>query len=182
MLIICGASASGKTELAKRMREAFGYEKMITTTTRPKREFEIDGLDYHFLSEEWFNVLKNDGAFIETTTYQTFQYGTQFDDIHDQAILIVDPPGANAFFKKRPHQDMIVLIQSPKDLRRGRMLRREDDISVIGMRLDTDDAIFHPTQFSHLDQIIENHNQPLLELAKTLHHDYQAFKEKKRAL
>lgn len=177
MLIICGASASGKTEISKLMRQTYGYQKMITCTTRPPRDFEIDGVDYHFLSEEWFNVLKNDGAFIETTEYQTYQYGTRIQDIHVNAILIVDPPGANAFFTQRPHQDMIVLIQSPKDLRRGRMLRREDDIGVIGMRLETDDDIFDEKNFKHLDLILTNHNQPLNELVDTLHQAYQSFKE-----
>ena len=182
MLILCGASASGKTELSKLMRHTFGYEKMITCTTRPQREFEVDGIDYHFLSEEWFNVLKNDGAFIETTQYQTYQYGTRIQDIHDQAILIVDPKGANAFFDQRPHQDMMVLIQSPKDLRRGRMLKREDDIAVIGMRLETDDQIFDTNQFKHLDLIINNDNQPLIELAETLHQVYIKFREDPHAL
>lgn len=182
MLIICGPSASGKTELAKFMRNAFGYEKMITSTTRPKRGFEIDGVDYHFFSEEWFNVLKNDGAFIETTTYQTFQYGTRIEDIHAKAILIVDPAGANAFYQKRPNQDMMVLLESPKDLRRGRMLRREDDVSVIGRRLDTDDAIFAPNQFHHLNLILKNDNQPMAELAETLHRAYQMFLEDSHAL
>jgi guanylate kinase len=182
MLIICGASASGKTELAKKMRTLYGYQKMITSTTRPMRTFEVDGVDYHFFSDEWFNVLKNDETFIETTDYQGYQYGTRTQDIHDQAILIVDPRGANAFYQKRPHQDMIVLIQSPIILRRGRMLRREDDISVIGMRLETDDAIFHPSRFGHLDLILENNMHTLDELAEQLHHAYQTFKEKRDAL
>lgn len=182
MLIICGASASGKTELSKLMRKTYGYQKMITCTTRPQRGFEIDGSDYHFYSDEWFNVLKNDGAFIETTQYQGYQYGTRIEDIHPKAILIVDPRGANAFIAQRPHQDMIVLIKSPKDLRRGRMLKREDDISVIGMRLDTDDHIFDPQNFNHLDLIITNENQPLIELAETLHQTYQQFMEDAHAL
>jgi guanylate kinase len=182
MVIICGASASGKTELSKLMRQTYGYQKMITCTTRPPRDFEMDGVDYHFLSEEWFNVLKNDGAFIETTQYQTNQYGTRIQDIHVNAILIVDPPGANVFFTQRPHQDMIVLIQSPKDLRRGRMLRREKDVSEIGRRLETDDAIFDPKQFHHLDLILKNDNQPMAELAETLHLAYQMFLEDSHAL
>lgn len=182
MLIMCGASASGKTELAKKMRQKYQYQKMITCTTRPQRGLEIDGIDYHFFSEEWFNVLKNNGAFIETTTYQGYQYGTRTEDIHDHAILIVDPAGANEFFTRRPHQDMLVLMQASKTIRRGRMLKREDDIAVIGQRLETDDAIFDPDNFHHLDLIMTNDDAALDTLAEQLDTAYQRFKETAHAL
>ena len=55
MIVLVGASASGKTELAKQLYQTYGYKKCITTTTREPRKNEVDGIDYHFLSQETFD-------------------------------------------------------------------------------------------------------------------------------
>ena len=50
MLVIVGASASGKTEIANILVSQFSYTKSVTTTTRQKRVHEIDDIHYHFVS------------------------------------------------------------------------------------------------------------------------------------
>ena len=47
MLVFIGASASGKTEIVKILIRDYGFNKIITHTTRKKRKNEIDGIDYH---------------------------------------------------------------------------------------------------------------------------------------
>ena len=69
MIILVGASASGKTEVAKVLAKTFQMRKVITHTTRPMRENEIDGVDYYFVSREEFISLKKHNFFVETTEY-----------------------------------------------------------------------------------------------------------------
>ena len=58
MIILVGASASGKTEIANILIKKYGYEKMVTATTRPMRVNEVNKVDYFFLTEEEFKTKK----------------------------------------------------------------------------------------------------------------------------
>ena len=48
MILLIGASASGKTEIAKELTKLFGIEKAITTTTRLPRINEKNGVEFFF--------------------------------------------------------------------------------------------------------------------------------------
>lgn len=96
VLLITGASGSGKTtiirELFKKEPELFCYS--ISHTTRKKREGEVNGREYHFISKEIFekNIEKND-FFIEYATFAGNMYGTsilEFQKNDKNKILIVD--------------------------------------------------------------------------------------------
>ena len=53
IIVLIGRSGSGKSSIQKCL-EKNGYEKVVMSTTRPKRDGEIEGGDYYFLSnEEW---------------------------------------------------------------------------------------------------------------------------------
>ena len=47
LIVLCGYSGSGKTTIANVLQEKYGYHRIITYTTRPKREQEVNGKDYH---------------------------------------------------------------------------------------------------------------------------------------
>ena len=54
MIVLIGASASGKTEVAKTLIYKNGFSKIVTYTTRKIRPTEKDGIDYHFVSKQQF--------------------------------------------------------------------------------------------------------------------------------
>ena len=54
MIVLCGASASGKTVTALDLQQRYGLVKAITTTTREKRVGETDGVEYFFVTKEEF--------------------------------------------------------------------------------------------------------------------------------
>ena len=54
LAVLVGPMCSGKTTLSKALNEYKGYIRNITYTTRPIRDGEEDGVDYHFISEEEF--------------------------------------------------------------------------------------------------------------------------------
>lgn len=81
---ILGKSASGKDTIYKRLRSLRPDWKEVTPyTTRPIREGERDGVEYHFVSDKDMDHFKMTGKIIEERTYQTvygpWRYGTVDD-------------------------------------------------------------------------------------------------------
>lgn len=69
---VMGKSASGKDTIYKRLREELPQLKTVVPyTTRPIREGETDGVEYHFTTEEDLKRKKEEGRIIEMRTYQT---------------------------------------------------------------------------------------------------------------
>ena len=58
MLVLIGASASGKTEIAKILIKDYNFKKMVTTTTRRKRKGEINKVDYNFITLNKFEKIQ----------------------------------------------------------------------------------------------------------------------------
>lgn len=54
LIIICGATGSGKTTIQNYLASKYGFERVITHTTRAPRKGEEDKKDYYFESEESF--------------------------------------------------------------------------------------------------------------------------------
>ena len=72
---ICGKSASGKDYTATRLVEEYKKigipaKKVISYTTRPPREGEVDGVDYHFVDLETFIEMQYDNKFIEHNEFK----------------------------------------------------------------------------------------------------------------
>ena len=86
LMIIAGPAGSGKTTLAGRIvAEVTGAEKVVTATTRPARPGEVDGRDYHFLSEEQFDEGVARGEFLEwARVHGRYRYGTLRRSVHEK--------------------------------------------------------------------------------------------------
>jgi guanylate kinase len=66
LLVIAGPAGSGKSTLCDRLvAEVPGFSRVVTTTTRPARDGEIDGVHYHFFSPEEFERRVAAGEFLE---------------------------------------------------------------------------------------------------------------------
>lgn len=163
MLILIGASASGKTEIAKLLIKKHGFEKLVTTTTRPMRDGEVNGIDYHFVTPDEFYAKKDNDEFFETVIYNENYYGTP-KDCKKNNVLIVDPIGANNIFMNSTGHMFIVLTTS-EEVRRERMLARGDKLEAIESRLEHDRAHFELNKMNHFDHSIETDNKTLDELA-----------------
>lgn len=175
MIVLVGASASGKTELARKLYQTFGYQKCITTTTRKPRINEIDGKDYHFLTEEKFKHLQEQNAFFEVTNYNGHHYGIQKNDVNINGVVIVDPNGANKLIEKASDQVFVVYVETTPEVRMKRMLQRGDSMEATQKRLDQDAFVFNKTKFMRIDLLLKNEEHTLDELAKTLHLSYQDY-------
>jgi len=76
MVLISGPSGCGKSTIIQRLLSGPGVEFSVSATTRPIREGEVDGADYHFLSKEEFRSKVEEGAFIEWAEVYGNLYGT----------------------------------------------------------------------------------------------------------
>src|SRR5574343_1571259 len=94
LIVLVGNSGSGKTHTLK-LLEKDGYKKLITTTTRPPREGEVDGVDYIFIPREHF-IHKN---MLEVEEINGELYGMNIDVInqimknHDNLVIVVNYNG-----------------------------------------------------------------------------------------
>lgn len=73
LFCLMGKSSSGKDTISKRLLEdpRLPLRKVVPGTTRPKRENETDGVEYHFYTEEELRALEETGRIIELRSYDT---------------------------------------------------------------------------------------------------------------
>ncbi|EKD84808.1 MAG: hypothetical protein ACD_38C00156G0004 [uncultured bacterium] len=99
LIVLTGKTTSGKDTVASKLQQKFpNLKKILTTTSRPPRNSETNGIDYDFLSEDKFKQKITEGDFIEHVEYGGNLYGTQKCQIannlgHD-LIWRIDPSRA----------------------------------------------------------------------------------------
>lgn len=136
--IIClmGKSSTGKDTIYKRLLENrdLKLKKIVPYTTRPIREGERDGMEYHFVSEAEYERLESSGKIIEERAYNTFhglwRYFTVDDgDIQVDSgsyIVIGTLEAYNAMKQYFGEEIMLpVMIELDDGLRLQRALNRE---------------------------------------------------------
>lgn len=125
ILVIVGPSGSGKTTLAN-LLEDHGITKVTTTTTRPMRDGETNGVDYNFLSKEDFLERVEAGEFIEHASYNGNLYGCQKSDI-EKAV-------AQAELSEAPAVSIVMEIEGLLSMRR--VLNHENNVRCLFMAPD----------------------------------------------
>ena len=172
MIILIGASASGKTEVCKALCYSFGYKKFVTTTTRSKRRGEIDGIDYFFITNEEFNKRVKENKFIEHILYNGNQYGTEKNQIDDKTVLVLEPDGLKEFKKLNDPHIISFFLKSSSNIRKERMRIRGDEESVIEKRLILDENKFNKENMTPADFEIDSDKETIKELANEIHSLY----------
>ena len=86
ILVICGPSGVGKTELEKRLCSELGCKRSVSVTTRKPRPGEVDGIHYHFVSRRVFEEMITRGDFLERAEVHGEYYGTQLGPILDAVV------------------------------------------------------------------------------------------------
>jgi len=172
MLVLVGASASGKTDIAKILIQDYGFQKMVTTTSRRPRKGEINGIDYNFISKKVFENRIEKDKFLEHVEYNDHYYGTPTKGATKEKVLIVDPVGANSIYDKEIPDTVIVLLQTNEETRKERMLERGDTLIQIIDRLEKDKEHFDKKNLKHLDFIVNTTEGTQRELAEKINDLY----------
>jgi len=90
ILIITGPSGVGKNTIINAMSEKLDFKFSVSHTTRPKRKSEVNGKDYHFVTEEEFQLMINNNELIEFEEYGGFTYGTSRKELEQDGLIILD--------------------------------------------------------------------------------------------
>lgn len=103
LLILAGPAGVGKSTLCDRLvAEVPGFERAITATTRPPRPNEVNGRDYHFLSEPEFDARLAANDFLEWAwVHRKYRYGTLKSAVldrlpHSSLVMNIDVQGVRS--------------------------------------------------------------------------------------
>lgn len=174
MIVITGPSASGKTATCKYLEDNYNIKKVITHTTREKRDGEKNNIDYHFVTKEEFLRLKNNNDFIETVTYNGFYYGTSKKEVKINKCMAVELEGALTY--KSFNDPKIVLFYMNLDEKtcRERMEARGDEKLKIEKRIENDKKVFILTDKvkSAIDVYVDTKNHEISSVADFIYNKY----------
>lgn len=165
MIVLAGASASGKTEVAKCLATKFHITKMITTTTRKMRNGEINGRDYFFIEKEAFLKMIEDKKFVEHTIYNDNYYGSTKDQIAPNRCIVIDPVGLKSYISLDNDDIVTFFLDSKEETRFNRMILRGDDIEIAKKRIIHDKVAFAKNNIPAVDYHIDSEEQTVEEVA-----------------
>jgi guanylate kinase len=145
VFVITGPSGVGKGTLIRELlRRLPGLELSVSATTRPPREGEVDGLDYHFLDREEFDRRAQEGEFLEHATYSGHRYGTLRGEVERRladgasVVLEIEVQGARQVRAAMPESVQVFIAPPAPDSLRERLAKRgTDSADQIDQRLRT---------------------------------------------
>ena len=146
LIVITAPSGSGKTTIVKRILERYdNLEFSVSATTRKRRDGEVHGKDYYFLSPETFAEWQADGAFIETEeVYEGLFYGTprfEVERIWEQGkhvVFDIDVKGAMRIKQAFPQDAKVIFIRVPdiQELEKRLRARKTESAESLARRLN----------------------------------------------
>ena len=121
LLLIAGISGVGKSTMVKDS----GLSEVISYTSRPIREGEVDGVDYHFQSDNWMKI--NKAWFCDDYKYfnEAF-YASKDGDKESQDCMVIRIEDAYQYAKEGSDVHVIVLAGEPFVERAGRIIEVEE--------------------------------------------------------
>ena len=171
MIVLIGESASGKSSIEKYLVNNYGYNKIVSYTTRPPRDGEVNGVDYHFIDKSQFRRLTEQNFFVETAVYRGWYYGVAKRDCTDDKVAVLTPHGLRQVSKVEGINVMSFYINVPRRDRLIKILQRGDDIEESYRRNLSDVGMFDGIQ-DEVDYVINNHgySRSIEEISKEILH------------
>ena len=144
LIVLSGPAGVGKDTLIEQWQlVAPNVRRLITYTTRPQTQKERHGLDYYFVSEEEFQRLIAEGAFLEYANVHGNWYGTPLHKMEElrnagrDVVLRIDVQGAMQVRQRFPEAILIFIVPpSLEELERRLRKRGRDTEDAIQLRLE----------------------------------------------
>lgn len=168
IVALFGPAGSGKDFIQKQvMSTEWGKDNLheiVSCTTRPPREGEVDGIDYHFIpSSEEFMSGANLRKWLEFTTFRGWWYGTSIDNLSKDRINVgvFNVQGVKSILERDDCEVLPIFVHTYDKLRLMRQLVREinPDCYEICRRFQTDKEDFLNLPFSY--KVIENNTDEI---------------------
>lgn len=137
LVVVSGPSGAGKSTVLKRLFQSapVPLAASVSATTRPARPGEVDGVDYHFITEEEFSNRRQRGEFLEC--FQVFDrgywYGTLLSEVTPSlkagkwVILEIDVQGAISVMERYPEAVTIFLRPPSVEVLEERLRQRHTE-------------------------------------------------------
>jgi guanylate kinase len=167
LYVIAAPSGAGKTSLVKALLgDSKDIEVAVSYTTRPKREGEVDGLDYYFIDKNSFLDMVNKDQFLEYAQVFDNYYGTSREKVEQRLIkgkdiiLEIDWQGARQVRKAFPPSSeqqcigIFILPPSRPALEERLNARGQDSKEVIARRMQG--AVEEISHFEEFDYLLVN--------------------------
>ncbi len=151
-IILVGKAGSGKDYLRSLLEEC-GFKFCVAHTSRPIRNGEVNGKDYHFVSLEDAKKMAESDLFYEWNIFNEWIYGTSKEEFYKSQLFIMTPSGIKKLKPEDREESIIAYIDIDETNRRERLLRRRDADSV-NRRIASDEIDF--SDFDDYDFKITN--------------------------
>ena len=183
LIIFAAPSGAGKSSLIKKIVDYSDgkIELSVSVTTRSPRVGEEHGKDYFFVTDEEFNVLRKNDAFIEHATVHEYQYGTLKTFIDEKTnsgkdiILDIDVQGYEQI--KKSFVDTIsifILPPSIEELEQRLKDRGLDSENVIKKRLvNAKSELMYAENFDHI--LVNDNFEKTIEYLKLIIFDEKKY-------
>jgi guanylate kinase len=141
-LFVSGPSGVGKSFLTQYLVDHYNCKKIVTTTTRPPRLGETNGVNYHFVSQGDYDFLERTGQLCISDRLLGACYGLRKGEVESICALGKTPiceayaPHISLFTHAFPNSRAIFLIPENYDLLVKRMRMRGDPEEKIAVRLE----------------------------------------------
>ncbi|MCM6765007.1 AAA family ATPase [Weissella paramesenteroides] len=142
VFVLTGNTGTGKTTVANYLNEFYEMPKVITHTTRPPREGEIDQVDYYFESEQSFK----ENHYLESVAYANYRYGSSYEGLERAweksplITIVLDTAGAKTYSEKLGDEAVVIFLTVTKpDEILGRLSKRGDNLEETRRRMASEE-------------------------------------------
>lgn len=160
VLVLSSPSGAGKSTLAKHLLSGDNNIKMsVSVTTRPPRQGEVDGKDYHFISLEKFERMREKDELLESAMVFDNGYGTPRKPVEDwlaagrDVLFDIDWQGTQQVHEKLSEDLVRVFVMPPsaRDLHDRLIKRAQDKASVVAKRMaQASNEISHWAEYDYV--------------------------------
>ena len=159
LFVVSAPSGAGKTSLVKALIESTpNIHVSVSHTTRTQRPGEVNGVNYHFVTQDGFTAMLNDNAFLEHAQVFGNLYGTSKHAVADKlkagvdVVLEIDWQGAQQIRRQAPEAVSIFILPPSREVLEQRLLGRgQDPVEVIRKRMaQANEQISHHVEFDYL--------------------------------
>lgn len=152
-IVLVGKAASGKDHLRKRLMDK-GLNYGVSHTTRPPRVGEVDGQDYHFVTEEEFLSIIDQGDMVEYQQFIGWYYGMAKWEWDKADVIILNADALEQLAPEIRKECTVIYLDIPLEVREQRMLERNDTDDNYKRRLQADEEQYK--DFNNYDIKITN--------------------------